>query len=434
MAENKEIELRSEEVQEVMGQIPRWIVRWGITLLFIVVLALLVGSFFFKYPDVIPANMTLTSKHPIAQIVGRTSGKFSALYVTDGQKVTSGMQLAVIENPASTADVLSLKKVLLGVISRPDSALKVLLPVNELNLGVVQAAYTSFLRNLHDYENYLELNYYPQKIAVIKNQIAKYQSYYANLEQQQQVMESQYEIAEKQYARDSVLFARKVISPSEHETSKSSLLQSRYSLEGGRASLDNLKIQIAQFDESLLDLELQQTEKESILLQNFRTSAEQLINEINGWELNYLLSAPISGTVTFTKYWSENQNIIAGETVFTVVPCEKEELIGKALLPAQRSGKVKVGQRVIIRFANYPDQEFGIVNGIVSGISLVPTEENYMVEISLPKGLLTNYKKTLPVSQEMQAQADIVTEDLRLIERFFMPLKKMFKEGFGREE
>ena len=49
--EGKEIELRSEEVQEVMGQIPAWIVRWGITILFIVVLALLVGSYFFRYPD-----------------------------------------------------------------------------------------------------------------------------------------------------------------------------------------------------------------------------------------------------------------------------------------------------------------------------------------------------------------------------------------------
>ena len=57
---NKDIELRSEEVQEVMGQVPAWIVRWGITLLFLVVVALLVGSCFFKYPDVITADMTLT--------------------------------------------------------------------------------------------------------------------------------------------------------------------------------------------------------------------------------------------------------------------------------------------------------------------------------------------------------------------------------------
>ena len=42
----KEIELRSEEVQEVMGEIPPWILRWGITILFVIVMALLTGSWF----------------------------------------------------------------------------------------------------------------------------------------------------------------------------------------------------------------------------------------------------------------------------------------------------------------------------------------------------------------------------------------------------
>jgi HlyD family secretion protein len=190
-----------------------------------------------------------------------------------------------------------------------------------------------------------------------------------------------------------------------------------------------MQIQIGDLETTLLDLELQQTERESVLQQNYRTGAEQLMNAIHGWELNYCLTAPIDGKVTFTKYWSENQYVQAGETVCTVVPSEKESLIGKALLPIQRSGKVQEGQRVIIRFANFPDQEFGVVNGTVKSISLVPTENNYQVEIALPEGLMTNYRKTLPVSYEMKASADIVTEDLRLIERFFMPLKRVIKEG-----
>ena len=102
--------------------------------------------------------------------------------------------------------------------------------------------------------------------------------------------------------------------------------------------------------------------------------------------------------------------------------------MGKALLPIARSGKVKVGQRVIVRFSNYPDQEFGVVNG-TNSISLVPTDNSYTIEIAFSKGLTTNYGKTLPVSHEMTTTAEIVTDDLRLIERFFMPLKKVFREG-----
>ena len=37
------------------------------------------------------------------------------------------------------------------------------------------------------------------------------------------------------------------------------------------------------------------------------------------------------------------------------------------------------------------------------------------------------YNKTIPFRQEMKGAADIVTEDLRLIERFFYQLKNIIK-------
>lgn len=434
---HKDIELRSEEVQEVMGKIPPWILRQGITILFIIVLVLLIGSWFFKYPDVITADMTLTGRYPVAQIVSRSSGKISELYVNDGQDINENMPLAIIENPATTTDVLFLKQLIQKQAQNPDSILHSIKydvkdKVNEsseLSLGEIQSSYTSFLTSLHEYENHYSLNYYAKKIAATKEQINKYRTYYKNQQRQQQVVEEQYQLAAQQYNRDSTLHTRGVLSPSEHETAKATFLQNRYTLESGYASLENLLIQIGEMETNLLDMELQQAEKESVLIQNYQTNLEQLINAINSWELNYCLISPIAGTITFTKYWNENQFIQVGENVFTIVPSEKDELIGKASLPIQRSGKVKTGQRVIIRFANFPDQEFGIVNGAVNTISLVPMENNYQVDIALPNGLTTNYKKVLPVTYEMKATAEIVTEDISLLERLFMPIRKILKEG-----
>ena len=42
------VELRSEEVQELMGQVPAWIVRWGATRLCVIILSLLAGSACFR--------------------------------------------------------------------------------------------------------------------------------------------------------------------------------------------------------------------------------------------------------------------------------------------------------------------------------------------------------------------------------------------------
>ena len=122
-----------------------------------------------------------------------------------------------------------------------------------------------------------------------------------------------------------------------------------------------------------------------------------------------------------------------------VVKSKQGKIVGKAMLPTERSGKVKKGQKVNIRFSNYPDKEFGIMKGIVENISLIPVldvqnAKSYMVDIELPNGLRTSYNKDLPFLPEMEGQADIITEDISLLERFLMPIRKVITEGLKSED
>ena len=253
---NDNIELRSEEVQEVMGMIPSWIVRWGITLLFGVIVLLLIGSCFFRYPDVLTTEMTLTSREPVARLVSRTAGKISYLGVKDGENVGEGTLLAVIENPAETGDVLWLEKQLRGENKlTPDTLVNhLLLKGKELALGEIQSAYSALLSALHDYQNEQELSYYPKKITSIRQQIGRHKAYYHRLQRQQSVVAAQDSIAARQYARDSLLYVQKVIATYEHETARTTLLQSHYELESAYAALESQRIQIGELEETLLDL------------------------------------------------------------------------------------------------------------------------------------------------------------------------------------
>ena len=54
MSDNK-IELRSEKVRHIIGEIPSRIVRYGITIITIVMLGLLIGAYFIPYPETISA-------------------------------------------------------------------------------------------------------------------------------------------------------------------------------------------------------------------------------------------------------------------------------------------------------------------------------------------------------------------------------------------
>ena len=62
MSDNK-IELRSEKVRHIIGEIPSGIVRYGITIITFVILGLLVGAYFIPYPETISAKVLMTNAH-----------------------------------------------------------------------------------------------------------------------------------------------------------------------------------------------------------------------------------------------------------------------------------------------------------------------------------------------------------------------------------
>lgn len=432
-----EIELRSEEFNEVLSAVPAWIVRWGITMIACVVLMLLVGSAVFKYPDVISSTVTLTGTTPVSAVVARTSGKLQELYVGNNQQVKANTLLAVIENPAGTNDILRLKELLRQAENSLDTI--ALVPSQQLRLGSLQSLYSSFYLSMSEYRQFKELAYHLKKIELVKARIVKNEVYYRNMLKQKDLSEVQAKIAHQQYARDSLLGVKGLVSKEAVEEAYSRYLQSSLSAENMERSLENLQIQLAQMNESLYDTEYQYLDQKNTLETQLRSLVNQLRAEIDAWEINYALITPIDGEITLTQYWTNNQNVTAGNVVFNIVPSNQGEIVGKAMLPTERSGKVRKGQKVNIRFSNYPDKEFGIVKGIVENISLIPVVDgqnakSYMVDIELPNGLRTSYNKELPFLPEMEGQADIITEDISLLERFLMPIRKVITEGLKSED
>ena len=59
---DSKIELRSEKVRHIIGEIPSGIVRYGITIITIVILVLLVGAYFIPYPETISARIEMTDR------------------------------------------------------------------------------------------------------------------------------------------------------------------------------------------------------------------------------------------------------------------------------------------------------------------------------------------------------------------------------------
>jgi hypothetical protein len=115
-------------------------------------------------------------------------------------------------------------------------------------------------------------------------------------------------------------------------------------------------------------------------------------------------------------------DIIIGEAS---IQNTNNEWIAFVKVPASGAGKIKSGQQVIIKMTAYPYLEFGHINGITRQISPAQERESYLVEVQIGEKLVTSSKKELQMSGNLSATAEIITENRRLIERIFAPIKKL---------
>jgi multidrug efflux pump subunit AcrA (membrane-fusion protein) len=108
----EDIELRSEEVQEILTKVPHWMIRWGNVLFLSLILMLLFVSWFVKYPDIIPSQALITTQIPPQKEYANITGKLDAILVKDNQEIKNNEPLAIIENTANFEDVYTLKSII----------------------------------------------------------------------------------------------------------------------------------------------------------------------------------------------------------------------------------------------------------------------------------------------------------------------------------
>lgn len=430
MTKDNKIEIRSSEVQEILGGVPSRIVRYGI-LIFIIVLAIIIfASFVFKYPDVIRSNIVVTTENPPATLVARSTGKIEQLLVTDNQKVKAGQIIALIQNPSDNNDIQNLNTIIDSVQPVFDSLgfSKFFEFDKNLQLGTIQENYSQFLTKYEELLVFVQQNYYPRMNESLSHQFEMAKILYDRLWQQKNAVDEEYKIKQRNFERQRTLIAREVISSTDLEKAESEMLGKRSELDGLRSQLAERQIGMSELEQEIIENEKLYSDQKNKFKSDLLEAFNILKSEISNWELTYLMRSPIEGTVTFNKFWSENQNVSLGDKVFTIVPENVGNLVGKVELPIRGSGKVNPNLDVNVKFDNYPYMEYGLVRGKVKNVSLVPEDNFYMVEVVFPDGLVTNYNNSLEMQNQLMGQAEIITENLKLIQRIFNPLKALWKE------
>ncbi|WP_026808946.1 HlyD family secretion protein [Arenibacter latericius] len=431
MPENRsfdKLELRSEEVQEILSNPPVWIVRWGITLIFAFTCLILMLTFIIRYPDFVTAKVLVTTERPTERIVARQSGALEKLYVENGDTVGPDQRLAVIRNTAIIDDVYRLKHILDTVHYDPNGFFFPIEAVSQSMLGDIGTAYINFEKSYLDFHLLKDLDPYTNRLEGDRTSLEEIKTRIKDQIVQKRLLEKELKLAQIDFERHRILFEKGVISQQEYEAKQAELLRMEKNTSTMAITISQMREAVSSADQTLRGTRINQQEEDARLLANLFQSYNVLKKELRDWEYTYVLSSSITGRVSFQEFWGENQFVNTGEVVFTVLPVDRETLVGKLVLPSQNAGKVTIGQKVLVKLDNFPYQQYGMLVGKVKNISVSPDKEgNYFVYIHLPEGTKTSYKNDLPFDQELIGNAEIITEDLSVAERIFYKFRDIFK-------
>ncbi|MDZ7878044.1 MAG: hypothetical protein U5L45_10260 [Saprospiraceae bacterium] len=431
MEEHEKIELRHDDVQEILGTPPSWIVRWGITVILLGVSVLLWVSWVVKYPDIIRVQVQMTTETPPVPVVARTTGYLSKLAVKDGDVVSKDTILVILQSTANYQHVLELDKKLHILDSLTPSVINRFQPSVGLDLGDIQPAYSAFVQTLKEFQFTKEANFSAQTVSQLEAQIRNLERQVGGEKDKLEVANTGLKAAKQRFAERQKLYMQNVISRNELEDTKSEEYRSEVNIKNVKSEIDRLNGSILQIKRGIL--EVQQTTQASSAT-NYASLIEavyQVKASLNQWKQTYLMTAPMSGKVSFfNDYWAQNQNIKEGDNVMAIVPTDSRGIVGLLAVPLPISGKVLENQRVVMKFDSYNYQDWGVVHGVIGAKALVPNAEKMLsVRVNLKNGLKTSYGKTLTFDQQMLGSAEIISEDKRFVERLLNKLLSTFRNN-----
>lgn len=406
------------EFKEIIERIPDHyskLLVWG--LLFFISL-LIILSIIIKIPDRVSAEVRVTSTCPPITLRAQKQGRIKLLKDSLPCKCKAGEYIAILDNPANHEDILLLKKQLENQSFSPDSLPLYNIDNCHLFLGEIEPAYYQYRQQYHNYTNLVNNSKYKYEILLYDQKIISDSVHLLNLKEGLANNIKQFDVIKKQYVTDSILYAQNTILESDYNKTFLNYLNIE-------RQIISTKTEIFSKEQAIVDTKLrrismiqeydQQVSSSALLLNE---AYHNLITQINTWENTYVFMSSKDGIVDFANLITDDTFISQGEPIFNIVFFDNK-FFGVAILPSFGGGSVMKGQEVNLKMDLYPYQEYGVLKGVVNNISLSSIDKGYLIYIDLPNGLTSSAGYDLAFAETMYGQAEIITNDKRLISRIF---------------
>lgn len=414
---------------------PRWIYRWGIYLLSLLVLVAFVFAAFVKYPDIIQGSIIITSTNPPANLVSHSEGRIIKIFKHDNDLVKEGEYILVLENSANLEDILKLKSIIsekssdnpLTFSVQNDQVTQQLAASQSKQLGSLQTSFNNYIAAKEQFAYYLREQNQLLRYNTLKGQLTEYERLAEMLSKQVVAQQEKLNLLLKKQQHDILLAKDKVLSQADLDNTSKLVLEQEIELRNSQTAATQNTLAANEVRKRIIDLSQEsslQDNKNTIALEN---AINQLKSDFYAWEEKFVVKSPIDGKISFYNFWQEQQQIKSNEPLLAIVR-EQSQTFGRAKVSLNNSGKLRLNQKVHIKLLNYPYLEFGMIEGRVERIAQIPSGGEYAIEVALPKGLTTTYNKTLPLNEELSGEADIIVDDITLLQRILYPLKHLWNK------
>lgn len=421
-----QVDEKSEEIKDVLEKTPSSLITWATSIITAILILFVFLCSLIKYPDVINADITITSSNPPIRLFSKSEGKIAKFFVKDERLVKENEILLLLDNTANFDHVLKVQE-LVKELNITDILKNNNNLTDTFQLGELQNFYNSFFSSYKQYLFFLKHQPYQNEISNYYLLLNKYKNLSESNQKAFKIKQQQCAITDRDLHRHRQLHNQKLISDVEYEEKQSKAFESQNEMENALLNLKGTEAKISEINLNIEKLKILHFESENNFKNSLYSDFHNFKSELKEWESKYVIKSPIEGKVTLNRYWQNFQNVKKGEEIISVIPNNTGTIIGKVIMPITNSGKVKKGNKGFIYLKNFPYQEFGSLNAIIERISLIPNDEFYSIELSLPNKLTTNYKMKLDFNQEMKGNVEIITEDLSLLQRIFYSFNSLFK-------
>ena len=424
MKNENNIEVLNEEIQEILGTPPGWILRFGTLIFFIVIVVLIWLSYWIQYPDVVVSEIIVSFNDPPSKLISPKSGYLNKLHAVHNQKVKKGQLLISYNSEANYQDVLSLYEKLLQVKQTNQSTILSLSFSENYSIGELQKYLFQFLDKQNQYslrvKGISEVTNKSDKqkqISSLENGI----EYSTNLRDNLAV---QIENTQIQLKNEEAMVKMDKLSQSELNKTRDKLTVLSSNLNATEAEIKDKQFKISNLKSDLVNLSVSSEKGREVALSEMNAAFVQFKSNVSQWISSHLIISPTDRAIQVTnKFLKSGQYVNKDEPLLIIIPPQSNMMKGIMNVPFNESGNIKRNQLVLVRLNSYPSSKFGIIQGKVASSSSIALEEDGKlvspVTVYFENGLVTTTGYKVSTKKELSGMARIITQNKRFIQRLF---------------